>query len=189
MGTDIPALGEVTQPVVPEPSPQSERERIERAQSGDQRAWSALFDDHYPALYRYFRSRVSPSEAAEDLAAETFVEAFRSIGRFQWRERPFGAWLYGIAHNRLLMHYRSEGRRQLPRGVEEHARNEFLQVELRDALDRLPADYRVAIEFRYLIGLNGEEAAAAMGKSHGAYRALLLRATRAFRSEYGPPGE
>jgi RNA polymerase sigma-70 factor (ECF subfamily) len=177
--------------VVAQPSPESEseRERVEQARAGDERAWSALFDGHYPALYRYFRTRVSPAETAEDLAAETFVEAFRSIDRFHWRERPFGAWLYGVARNRLLMHYRREGRRQLPRPTEDHARNEFLEVELRDALDRLPADYRVAIEYRYLIGLSGEEAAAAMGKSHGAYRALLVRATRAFKNEYGPPGE
>jgi len=168
---------------------ESDRDRVERARGGDQEAWTALFDEHYPRLIRYFRSRVTPSSAAEDLAAETFVEAYRSIDRFQWRERPFGAWLFGIARNRLLMHYRREGRRRDVQLPVSHARDEFLGIELRDALDRLPADYRQALEFRYLIGLSGEEAAAAMAKSHGAYRALLMRATRAFRAEYGLPND
>ncbi|MEZ4502970.1 MAG: sigma-70 family RNA polymerase sigma factor [Dehalococcoidia bacterium] len=166
-----------------------DRERVERARDGDEEAWSALFEEHYPRLHRYFRSRVTPTSVAEDLAADTFVEAYRSIERFQWRERPFGAWLYGIARNRLLMHYRREGRRRDVQPPVEHARDEFLGIELRDALDRMPSEYRQALEYRYLIGLTGEEAAAAMGKSHGAYRALLMRATRAFRAEYGPPND
>jgi len=167
----------------------SDRERVDRAQAGDEQAWAGLFDEHYPRLYRYFRSRVAPASTAEDLAADTFVEAYRSIGRFQWRERPFGAWLFGIARNRLLMHYRREGRRRDVQLPIEHARDEFIGIDLRDALDRLPADYRQALEYRYLIGLTGEEAAAAMGKSHGAYRALLMRATRAFRAEWEQSAE
>ena len=54
-------------------------------------------------------------------------------------------------------------------------------------LDRLEPDYRIAIELRYLLGLSGEEAAAVMNRSHGAFRALLHRATAAFKREYGGP--
>jgi DNA-directed RNA polymerase specialized sigma24 family protein len=83
------------------------------------------------------------------------------------------------------MHYR----RQRPRAElfadAGHVRNEYLGVEVRDVLERLPAGYREAIEYRYLIGLSGREAAAAMGRSHGSFRALLLRATTAFKREYG----
>lgn len=166
----------------------SGQEVVERARSGEEIAWETLFNEHYPALFRYFRSRVSSPETAEDLACEVFVEAYRSIGGFQWRGRPFGAWMYGIARNRLLMHYRS--RRPEGAAVEDVGRvsSEFLAVEVRDVLDRLPADYREAIEYRYVLGLSGEEAAAAMGRSHGAFRALLLRATRAFKQDYGDRG-
>ena len=62
-------------------------------------------------------------------------------------------------------------------------RDEYLAVEVRDLLDRLPADYRRAIEFRYVLGLSGLEAAAAMGRSHSSFRSLLLRATTAFKRE------
>lgn len=159
-----------------------EQALVLEARRGDEAAWRVLFEGHYGRIFSYVRSRVSPREAAEDVAADVFVEAYRSLPRYEWRDRPFGAWLYGIARHRVLMHYRREGRRPPP-GVERIA-NEYLGVELRDVLERLPADYRAAIEYRFVLGLSGEEAAAAMGRSHGAFRALLLRATRAFRTEY-----
>ena len=70
----------------------------------------------------------------------------------------------------------------------EHVRDDYLEVEIRDVLQRLPADYRAAIEHRYVVGLSGAEAAAAMGRSHGSFRALLMRATQAFKREYGGEG-
>jgi RNA polymerase sigma-70 factor (ECF subfamily) len=163
------------------------REAVERARAGDESAWRELFEEHYPRLFRFFRSRVDTEATAEDLAAETFTEAVRSLGRFQWRNRPFGAWLFGIARNRLRMHYRSrKTHEELPEEIG-HSRDDYVEVDVRDALERLEPDHRVAIELRYLLGLSGEEAAAVMGRSHGAFRALLHRATQSFKREYGNP--
>jgi RNA polymerase sigma-70 factor, ECF subfamily len=161
------------------------RRTVDDARGGDESAWRELFDEHYPKLIRFFRSRVASSAIAEDLAAETFADAYRGINKFQWRERPFGAWVFGIARNRLRMHDRSRREHeQLPDELE-HVRDEYLDIEIRDALEHLEPDHRAAIEYRYILGLTGEEAAAAMGRSHGAFRALLHRATTAFKSEYG----
>ena len=161
---------------------------VDDAREGDESAWRELFDEHYPKLLRFFRSRVASSAIAEDLAAETFADGYRGINKFQWRERPFGAWLFGIARNRLRMHYRARREHEeLPDDVGQ-IRDEYLDVEIRDALEHLEPDHRAAIEYRYVLGLSGEEAAAAMGRSHGAFRALLHRATTAFKSEYGELG-
>jgi len=161
------------------------RRAVDAARGGDESAWRELFDEHYPKLLRFFRSRVSSSAIAEDLAAETFSEAFRGIKKFKWRERPFGAWLFGIARNRLRMHYRSRREHEELSDNIEHVRDEYLDIEIRDALEHLEPDHRAAIEYRYVLGLSGEEAAAAMGRSHGAFRGLLHRATAAFKKEYG----
>jgi RNA polymerase sigma-70 factor (ECF subfamily) len=163
---------------------QTSREAVEAARSGSETAWRELFDEHYPKLYRYFLARVDAAYA-EDLAAETFSDAYRGLDKFRWRNRPFGAWLYGIARNRLRMHYRK--RRETDELSEniEHVRNEYLEVEIRDVLGRLSAEHRAAIELRYVLGLSGVEAAAALGRSHGAFRVLLHRATAAFKNEYG----
>jgi RNA polymerase sigma factor (sigma-70 family) len=163
---------------------QVEERTVEAARSGEASAWHELFDAHYQKLYRYFRSRLQSAEDAEDLAAEVFAEAYRSLGTFRWRSRPFESWLFGIARHRLLMYYR--GRRptqEIPESIG-HVRDEYLGVEIQDVLERLPADYREAIELRYALGLSGIEAAAAMGRSHGSFRTLLSRASEAFRNEY-----
>lgn len=163
-----------------------ERVTIAAAQSGDEFAWRELFDEYYPRLFTFMRARVAERETAEDLAAETFVDAFRGIPRFQWREKPFGAWLFTVARSRLQTHYR---RRPTPAQTvlsePGFAVDETLQVDVRDALGRLPRDYREALELRYLLGLSGVEAAAVMGRSHGAFRMLLQRASQAFKAEYG----
>lgn len=165
-----------------------DRHTVEHARTGDESAWRELFDEHYPKLLRFFRSRVSSNAIAEDLAAETFADAYRGISKFQWRERPFGAWLYGIARNRLRMHYRSHREHdELPDQLLQ-AGDDYVDIDIRDALQRLDPDHRAAIEYRYILGLTGEEAAAAMDRSHGAFRALLHRATTAFKAEYGEIG-
>jgi len=165
---------------------EQERRRVAAAQTGDARAWRELFDEHYPKLFGFMRARVGDRDTAEDLAAETFADAFRGLPRFRWRGKPFGAWLFKVARNRLRMHYRSR-----PPLIEQSltdpgtTADETLALDVRDALARLPAEYREAIELRYLLGLSGAEAAAAMGRSHGAFRMLLHRASQAFRTEFG----
>lgn len=163
-----------------------ERLQVRAAQAGDEQAWRALFDEYYPRLYAFLRRRVSDPETADDLAAEAFVDAYRGLPRFRWQGKPFGAWLFKVARNRLRMHYRA--RPPVTVALPEDPAttpDETWSLDIRDALDRLPAEYREAIELRYLLGLSGAEAAAATGRSHGAFRMLLHRATAAFKSEYG----
>jgi RNA polymerase sigma-70 factor (ECF subfamily) len=166
-----------------------QRQRVAAAQSGDEQAWRELFDEFYPRLYGFMRARGCDRETAEDLAAEVFVDALRGLPRFRWRGTPFGAWLFKIARNRLLMHYRAQPRGQVAHLLDDTAAGEgvtlavdaSLGVDVRDALARLPRDYRMAIELRYVVGLSGMEAAAAMGRSHGAFRMLVHRAVVAFK--------
>jgi RNA polymerase sigma-70 factor, ECF subfamily len=157
------------------------REVVELARLGDERAWRQIFDLHYVRIYRFFRSRVSTHQQAEDLASNVLLEAFRSIMKFQWQGKPFEAWLFGIARHELASYYRS--RRPADLHPAEYVRDEFLEVEIRDILERLSPDHRMALELRYVIGLSGIEAAAVMNKSHGSFRSLLLRAARAFKRE------
>jgi RNA polymerase sigma-70 factor (ECF subfamily) len=156
---------------------------VAAARAGDQEAWGELFDAHYPALYRFFRSRVPSTEQAEDLASDVFLDAFRAIDSFRWQGRPFEAWLFGIARNKLASYYRDSTVRADRVVIEHPIYDEYLAFEVRDILGRLRPEHRTALELRFLVGLSGEEAAAVMARSHGAFRALLLRAVRAYRAE------
>lgn len=160
------------------------------AKDGQEEAWRLLFDQHYARIYRFMRARMKVAEEAEDLTANTFLEAFRSISRFNWQGKPFEAWLFGIAHHQLASYYRSRPG-ALPR-IDDVVRDEFVDIEIRDILEALRSDYRQALELRFIIGLSGVEAAEVMGRSHGAFRSLLHRAARAFRDlsandVVGPP--
>jgi RNA polymerase sigma-70 factor (ECF subfamily) len=72
-------------------------------------AFADLFRRQYPALHRYLRRRVGPA-LAEDLAAQTFAEAYRHRGRFDGTRPSAVPWLHGIAHNLLRQHRRQEVR-------------------------------------------------------------------------------
>lgn len=160
-------------------------EVVAAARAGDEAAWETLFDLHYPRLYRFFRARMSSNEQAEDLSSNVFLEAFRSIQKFQWQGKPFEAWLFGIARHQLASFYRSRRVDVTDADLEQEptVRDEFVAVEIRDLLEALPHDYQTALELRFIVGLSGVEAAEVMGKSHTAYRSLLLRAVKAFRAE------
>lgn len=160
-------------------------EVVAAARSGDEGAWETLFDLHYARLYRFFRARMSSAEQAEDLASNVFLEAFRSISKFQWQGKPFEAWLFGIARHQLASYYRSAKDALTDADLESEpaVRDEFISVEIQDILDALAPEYRTALQLRFIIGLSGVEAAEVMQKSHGAYRSLLFRAVKAFREE------
>ena len=83
-----------------------QRAEVEAARAGDPEAWALAFKAHYPQLYRFFRGHVPTAQDAEELAAEVFVQAWRSRRRLRWRNRPFSAWLFGIARRQLAAYYR-----------------------------------------------------------------------------------
>jgi RNA polymerase sigma factor (sigma-70 family) len=94
--------------------------------------------------------------------------------------------LFRVTRNRVKMHYRSTVGKETAGDPVHHRSIEdaSLSVEIEDTLAGLPAEYREAIELRYIMGLSGAEAAAAMGRSHGAFRMLLHRATEQFKREF-----
>src|ERR1700693_1251358 len=87
-----------------------ERALVDRAREGDLAAQGALFDFYWPNIGRYTYSHCRNLHDAEDLASEVFLRMVEAIGRFQWRENvPFTAWLFRIARNQIVSHYRRSG--------------------------------------------------------------------------------
>lgn len=80
---------------------------VTATQAGDVDAFGELYQRHSPAILRYLRFRVPDHGIVEDLAADTWVKAFRSIGNVTDQGKEFVAWLYTIAGNRLLDHWKS----------------------------------------------------------------------------------
>jgi RNA polymerase sigma factor (sigma-70 family) len=89
----------------------TDSELMERSKA-DPASFAELFDRHHGELYRYLRRRAGPSLAA-DIASETFLTAFARRDRYRPDGQSVRPWLYGIAHNLLRNHSRSERRQWL----------------------------------------------------------------------------
>ena len=185
----------------------TEFELVREARARSPRAWSEIYDLHYPTIFRYMRVRISDRDMAEDLAATVFVQAIKSIGSYRNRGRPLLAWLYGIARNQVNFYLRTSSRRaeiapitrplkyDAAPGGEDPA--ELIdRWDVRDAIASLSDDQREIIALRYFAGLTTPEAALVMGKKERAVYSLHARALQSLRRRLGedfaedvPPGE
>ena len=81
-----------------------------KAQQGSVEAVGELYDRHRPQIFRFAWSRLGHRQLAEDVTAEVFARMVKSIGDYQVLDLPFQAWLYRIARNLIIDHYRRDGR-------------------------------------------------------------------------------
>src|SRR5438093_5886172 len=102
------------------------RALVSRAQGGDRGALEELYLLHFDRIYGYLYLAVGNRHDAEDLTTKTFLRMLESIGRFRFGKAPFSAWLFRIAHNLAIDHFRA-ARRLEP--VEELPKREEVAVE------------------------------------------------------------
>lgn len=164
------------------------------AQAGDEWAFSRLYHDMNPRLLRYFGSR-APQEA-EDLSIETWLGAARRISEFRGDHHQFRAWMFVIAHGRLVQHWRDAHRRSLvedasadlsnvadPDNVETGVLDGLTGLEAtREIVKALSFDQAEVILLRVLGGFSVDEVARICGKRAGTVRVLQHKALRRLSS-------
>ena len=152
--------------------------------AADEHAFTILIDSHLPGAYRLAYGMLGSAPDAEDAVQESALHAWRSFGRFR-RDAEIRPWLYAIVANQCRTQLRRVRRRK-----EEGIRSEdsspptFTDPELMDlkrALDRLPADQRVLIVLRYYLDLPFQEVAAVLRVSPKAARSRTYRALERLR--------
>jgi RNA polymerase sigma-70 factor (ECF subfamily) len=163
------------------------RRLVERAQLGDRGALEELYLLHFDRIYSYLHLSVGNRHDAEDLTTQTFVRMLEAIGRFRWREAPFSAWLFRIAHNLAMDHFRASRRLQTeeevryPPGAEETSAEEQALDSLGRAgmlqlIERLSPEQRQVLTLKFLFGFANGEVASILGKTEGAVKSLQHRA-------------
>ncbi len=163
---------------------------VELARGGDSEAFGLLYDHYHVSVYRFVYYRVGSVTVAEDLAAETFFRALRSIGSFRWQGRDFGAWLMTIARNLTTDHFKA-GRTRLEYATEDMSPHDgtaegpetsvlaaLTNEALLAALTELPHEQQECLIMRFLQGLSIAETARVLGRSDGAVKQLQLRGVR-----------
>jgi RNA polymerase sigma factor (sigma-70 family) len=158
-------------------------ELIVRAITHDDRnAFGILVERHQSAVRRFLRHLTGGDAAlADDLAQETFIQAWRSLARFDGRS-AFSTWLLGIAHN----HGRNARRRSRPHTNLDESNAEVMAIpattaqsdlhhDLAAALDHLDPDERIALHLAYQQGLSHSEIAALLDWPIGTVKTHLAR--------------
>jgi RNA polymerase sigma-70 factor (ECF subfamily) len=164
---------------------------VDRAKQGDANAFGQIFDRFQPEIVRYLTHRTSNAEVAEDLAQQVFLKAWQAIPRYEHRGAPFRAWLYRMAHNQMVDHFRA--RRitvdvadiELPQEpeAENFVLRQELHAELKVALERLSEDHRQVLVLRFLMEKSAREIGDIMGRKEVTVRGLQMRALQALRAE------
>jgi RNA polymerase sigma-70 factor (ECF subfamily) len=169
------------------------QDQVHLAQQGDMVALAALYDQHYPLIFGYLRARLGDRHAVEDLTGEVFQRMLAALPAYRAHGLPFRAWLFRIAHNLLVDHYRQAGRTvpvewlETGRAADPSGdpaavieRTLTLEQTLR-ALVGLEDLQRDVVTLRFLSGLSLRETALALGKSEDAVKALQRRGLAALR--------
>ena len=180
-----------------------ERELVRRMLEGEESAFNAFFDSYFARLYRFALPRLNGDiEAAQEVVQGTLGKAMRKLASFRGEATMF-TWLCQICRREVVDYLRAHRRRterivliddqpQLRDAIESiEAPEEFDLIKssskselgrlVQTVLDRLPARYADALEWKYVEGLSVEEIANRLGVGQIAVQSMLARARTSFR--------
>src|SRR4051812_18096082 len=177
--------------------PGAGRALVERAQKGDRGALEELYLIHFDRIYSYLHMSVGNRHDAEDLTTQTFLKMLEAIGRFRWRSAPFSAWLFRIAHNLAMDHFRANRRWQPeeevpePEGTEESsAEEEALQSigrrSMLELIENLSHEQQQVLMLKFVFNFSNGEAGTILEKSEGAVKSLQHRALASLQKQITP---
>jgi RNA polymerase sigma-70 factor, ECF subfamily len=163
------------------------RELVARGQQGDRDALEELYLIHFDRIYSYLHVSVGNRHDAEDLTTQTFLKMLEKIGGFKWQSAPFSAWLFRIAHNLAMDHFRARRRWQPEEDVPEPPGEEEPSAELaamqtigRESMlrliDRLSPEQQQVLTLKFVFNLPNAEVGAILDKTEGAIKSLQHRA-------------
>lgn len=182
-----------------------DQELVRRAQQGEKLAFDALVSKYQRKVYRIALRLMGDPADAEDVVQETFIKAYRALPQFRG-ESAFYTWLYRIAINAARNALELRGR-HFPQtgsatpeddetfGPESYLSNadtpesllsgkQLAQV-INQAMEDLPADWRLALSLREIDGMTYEDIAKAMACPIGTVRSRIFRAREAIAEKIG----
>ncbi|HEY7207594.1 MAG TPA: sigma-70 family RNA polymerase sigma factor [Gaiellaceae bacterium] len=163
------------------------RKLVDRAQQGDRDALEELYLIHFDRIYSYLHVSVGNRHDAEDLTTQTFLKMLESIGKFRWRSAPFSAWLFRIAHNLAMDHFRARRRWQPEEEVPEPPGEAEPSAELKamqsigrrsllQMIEGLSPEQQQVLTLKFVFNFPNADVATVLGKTEGAVKSLQHRA-------------
>lgn len=164
----------------------TERTALDECQQGRLEAFDVLYTRHVDAVYRYLFRRTFVKEIAEDITSVTFLKALESIRSFDPSKGELRAWLYRIARNNLIDHYRDPSRKyaidietvfDLPGDEFSNLRVEknINAEQIHKMLQTLTPDQREIVLLRIWEGLSYKEISELTGKTETNCKVIFSR--------------
>jgi RNA polymerase sigma-70 factor (ECF subfamily) len=174
------------------------RQLVDRAQGGDRAALEELYLLYFDRIYSYLHMSVGNRHDAEDLTTQTFMKMLESIKRFRWQSAPFSAWLFRIAHNLAMDHFRASRRWQPEEEVPEPVGDSEPSAEaaafqsigrqsMLDLIENLSQEQKQVLTLKFVFNLPNTEVATILGKTEGAIKSLQHRALVSLQKQITSP--
>lgn len=168
------------------------RELVARAKSGDEEAFGRVYDLLYTPIYRFIFFQVRHLEDAADLTQTTFFKALKNIESFQERGAKFSTWIYTIARNTVIDHWKKKKDSLMVEAehseliesdydlvAEVHQKEKAMFV--RNLIEDLSQEQREIMILYFVEELSYKEIAEIVGKREDAIRALKYRALKSLK--------
>jgi RNA polymerase sigma-70 factor, ECF subfamily len=179
-------------------SQQELKQLVDRAQKGEREALEELYLVHFDRIYSYLHMSVGNRHDAEDLTTQTFLKMLESVGKFRWRSAPFSAWLFRIAHNLAMDHFRANRRWQPEEEVpepdpgegsaaEEEALESIGRRSMLELIENLSHEQQQVLTLKFVFNFSNGEVATILGKTEGAVKSLQHRALAALQRQLEQP--
>ena len=169
-----------------------DREILKKAQKGDSDAFSMLYKQYLPQIYRFIFLKTGEKELSEDLTSQVFLQAWRNIRKFRIRNNPFSSWLYQIARNLVIDFYRKnkniysldesisvENYDQTEDNIDKNEQKKILN----EAIKELPEIQQTIIILRFVEGLSDNEISKIVKKREGTVRVIQHRAIKSLKEK------
>jgi RNA polymerase sigma-70 factor, ECF subfamily len=180
-------------------SSQQLKRLVEDAQQGRREALEELYLLHFDRIYSYLHMSVGNRYDAEDLTTQVFVKMLESIGKFRWRSAPFSAWLFRIAHNLAMDHFRANKRWQPEEEVpepdpgegsaaEEEAFESIGRQNMLELIEKLSHEQQQVLTLKFVFNFSNAEAATILDKTEGAIKSLQHRALASLQRQLDRSG-
>jgi RNA polymerase sigma-70 factor, ECF subfamily len=168
-------------------APDRVRRLVERGQQGEREALEELYLLYFDRIYSYLHMSVGNRHDAEDLTTQTFLRMLESIGKFKFQAAPFSAWLFRIAHNLAMDHFRAARRWQPEEDVPEPPGSEEPSAEeaalqaigrktMLDLIETLSPEQQQVLTLKFVFNFGNNEVATVLDKTPGAVKSLQHRA-------------
>ncbi|MDD5749330.1 MAG: sigma-70 family RNA polymerase sigma factor [Patescibacteria group bacterium] len=173
------------------PEKDREIELIRACQTGQNEAFGQIYDLYFEKIYRFIYYKVSHRESAEDLTSLTFTKALQNLKKFNTDQGLFSAWLYKIARNSIIDHYRSNAPvydleasygLHLEENIEEHMDQQQELASIKEKLELLSPEQKEIVVMRVWNELSYKEISQTIGKSENNCKVIFSRALKQLKS-------